>query len=111
VLAQTSETLSIPRDLTAVCLGKSTYARCGVVVNASPAEAEWRGRLTLEISNTAPVPVILYPGEGIAQMLFWRAEAVCEVSYADRRGRYQDQRRVTPPFVRSSPLEKDMPHA
>lgn len=102
VLAQTIEELSIPRDLTAVCLGESTYARCGVVVNTTPAEAEWRGRLTLEISNTAPVPLILYPGEGIAQMLFWRAAEACEVSYADRRGRYQDQRRVTPPLVRST---------
>jgi dCTP deaminase len=68
VPAQTIEELAIPRDLTAVCLGKSTYTRGGVVVNTTPAEAEWRGRLTLEISNTAPVPVILYPGEGITQM-------------------------------------------
>jgi dCTP deaminase len=105
MLAQTIEELSIPRDLTAVCLGKSTYARCGVVVNTTPAEAEWSGHLTLEISNTAPVLVIPYPGEGIAQMLFWRAADACEVSYADRRGRYQDQRRVTPPLVRSTVKE------
>jgi dCTP deaminase len=68
VLAHTIERLSIPRDLTAVCLGTSTYARCGVVVHTTPAEDEWRGHLTREISHTAPVPVILYPGEGIAQM-------------------------------------------
>jgi hypothetical protein len=96
MLAQTIEEFCLPRDLTAGCLGKSTYARCGVVVNTTPAEAEWRGHLTLEISHTAPIPVILYPGEGIAQMLFWRAADACEVSYADRRGRAFSHRMLSP---------------
>jgi dCTP deaminase len=102
VLAETVEYLEIPRDVVAICVGKSTYARCGIIVNVTPLEPEWRGRVTIEISNTTPLPAKIYAGEGIAQILFLRAGATCEVSYADKRGKYQDQKGLTLPFVQGS---------
>lgn len=98
-LAETVETFSIPRDILAICMGKSTYARCGIIVNVTPLEPEWRGKITLEISNTTPLPAKIYANEGIAQILFLRADQVCKVSYADKKGRYQDQKGLTLPFV------------
>jgi dCTP deaminase len=98
-LAETVEYFEIPRDVLAVCLGKSTYARCGVIVNITPLEPEWRGKITIEISNTTPLPAKIYANEGIAQILFFRAEAVCRTSYADKKGKYQDQKGLTLPFV------------
>ena len=102
-LAETIEYLEIPRDVLAICLGKSTYARCGIIVNVTPLEPEWRGRVTIEISNTTPLPAKIYAGEGIAQMLFFRAADLCRTSYADKKGKYQDQTGLTLPFV--SPRE------
>ncbi|MBL8792568.1 MAG: dCTP deaminase [Planctomycetia bacterium] len=98
-LAETVETFEIPRDILAICLGKSTYARCGIIVNVTPLEPEWRGRITIEISNTTPLPAKIYAGEGIAQILFVRGDAICRVSYADKKGKYQDQPGLTLPFV------------
>lgn len=98
-LAETIEYMEIPRDVLGVCLGKSTYARCGIIVNVTPLEPEWRGRVTIEISNTTPLPAKIYAGEGIAQMLFLKGEAVCKSSYADKKGKYQDQPGLTLPFV------------
>jgi len=98
-LAETVEYFEIPRDLLAICLGKSTYARCGIIVNITPLEPEWRGKITLEISNTTPLPAKIYAEEGIAQIIFLRADQVCQVSYADKKGRYQDQKGLTLPFV------------
>jgi dCTP deaminase len=98
-LAETVEYLEIPRDLIVVCVGKSTYARCGIIVNVTPLEPEWRGRVTIEISNTTPLPAKIYSGEGIAQMLFFKGEGICKVSYADKKGKYQDQAGLTLPFV------------
>jgi len=98
-LAETVEYLEIPRDVLGVCVGKSTYARCGIIVNVTPLEPEWRGRVTIEISNTTPLPAKIYSGEGIAQMLFFKGEAVCKTSYADKKGKYQDQIGLTLPFV------------
>jgi dCTP deaminase len=99
VLAETVEYLEIPRDVIAICVGKSTYARCGIIVNVTPLEPEWRGRITIEISNTTPLPAKIYAGEGIAQILFFRADSPCQTSYADKQGKYQDQRGLTLPFV------------
>jgi dCTP deaminase len=101
-LAETVEYLELPRDILAVCVGKSTYARCGIIVNVTPLEPEWRGKVTIEISNTTPLPAKIYAGEGIAQIVFLRADQVCEVSYADKRGKYQDQKGLTLPFVTGS---------
>lgn len=98
-LAETVEFLEIPRDVIGVCVGKSTYARCGIIVNVTPLEPEWRGRVTIEISNTTPLPAKIYAGEGIAQILFLRTDAVCRTSYADKKGKYQDQPGLTLPFV------------
>lgn len=98
-LAETVETFTIPRDILAICMGKSTYARCGIIVNVTPLEPEWRGKITLEISNTTPLPARIYANEGIAQILFLRADQVCRTSYADKKGRYQDQKGLTLPFV------------
>ena len=100
-LAETIEYLEIPRNVIGVCVGKSTYARCGIIVNVTPLEPEWRGRVTIEISNTTPLPAKIYAGEGIAQMLFIQGVAVCKVSYADKKGKYQDQQGLTLPFVAS----------
>ncbi|MBX9580409.1 MAG: dCTP deaminase [Gemmataceae bacterium] len=101
-LAETVEYLEIPRDILCVCVGKSTYARCGIIVNVTPLEPEWRGRVTIEISNTTPLPAKIYAGEGIAQIIFLRAEGVCRTSYADKKGKYQDQAGLTLPFVPGS---------
>ncbi len=98
-LAETVEWFEIPRDVLAICLGKSTYARCGIIVNVTPLEPEWRGRVTMEISNTAPLPARIYANEGIAQMVFLKADRVCAVSYADKKGKYQDQAGLTLPRV------------
>jgi len=98
-LAETVEYLEIPRDVLGICVGKSTYARCGIIVNVTPLEPEWRGKITLEISNTTPLPAKIYANEGIAQILFLRTEAVCQTSYADKKGKYQDQKGLTLPFV------------
>jgi len=98
-LAETVEYFEIPRDILAICMGKSTYARCGIIVNVTPLEPEWRGKITMEISNTTPLPARIYANEGIAQILFLRADAVCQASYADKKGKYQDQKGLTLPFV------------
>ena len=98
-LAETVEYLEIPRNIIAICVGKSTYARCGIIVNVTPLEPEWRGKITLEISNTTPLPAKVYANEGIAQILFFKADAPCEKSYADKKGKYQDQKGLTLPFV------------
>jgi dCTP deaminase len=96
-LAATMEYFRIPRDILVVCVGKSTYARCGIIVNVTPLEPEWCGHLTLEISNTTPLPAKIYSCEGLAQLLFFQGDQVPEVTYASRQGKYQDQRGVTPP--------------
>jgi dCTP deaminase len=98
-LAETVETFSIPRDVLAICVGKSTYARCGIIVNVTPLEPEWRGKVTIEISNTTPLPAKIYANEGIAQMIFLRADRVCQTSYADKKGKYQDQKGLMLPKV------------
>jgi dCTP deaminase len=102
-LAETVEYIEVPRDILCVCLGKSTYARCGIIVNVTPLEPEWRGKITIEISNTTPLPAKIYAGEGIAQILFLRGEKVCQTSYGDKRGKYQDQKGLTLPFVQGHP--------
>lgn len=96
-LARTVEYFRIPRNVLTVCLGKSTYARCGLIVNVTPFEPEWRGYVTLEISNTTPLPAKIYANEGIAQVLFFEADEVCEVSYADKKGKYQNQKSIMLP--------------
>lgn len=96
-LARTVEHFKIPRNVLTVCLGKSTYARCGIIVNVTPLEPEWEGHVTLEFSNTTPLPAKIYANEGVAQMLFFESDEVCETSYADRNGKYQGQRGVTLP--------------
>ena len=96
-LARTVEYFKIPRDTLVVCLGKSTYARCGIIVNVTPLEPEWEGHVTLEFSNTTPLPAKIYANEGVAQMLFYQSDEVCETSYKDRGGKYQGQRGVTLP--------------
>jgi len=98
-LCETVETFRIPRDVLVVCVGKSTYARCGIIVNVTPLEPEWRGKVTIEISNTTPLPAKIYANEGIAQMIFLKAEDVCEISYADKQGKYQDQTGLVLPKV------------
>ena len=105
-LARTVEYFRIPRNVLTICLGKSTYARCGIIVNVTPLEPEWRGRITIEISNTTPLPAKIYAGEGIAQILFLRTGAPCRTSYADRQGKYQDQQGLTLPFVLGSNGQK-----
>lgn len=97
MLAATLEKFAIPRDILAMCVGKSSYARCGLIVNVTPLEPEWEGYLTLEISNTTPLPARIYSGEGVAQLLFFLADQPCEVSYADRKGKYQGQTELTLP--------------
>ena len=98
-LARTVEYFRIPRDVLTVCLGKSTYARCGIIVNVTPFEPEWEGTATLEISNTTPLPAKIYANEGIAQVLFFQSDERCETSYADKQGKYQAQREVTLPRI------------
>lgn len=99
VLATSLEYFRIPRDVIVICLGKSTYARCGIVVNVTPLEPEWEGHVTIEISNTSPLPAKLYANEGIAQLLFLGAEELCETSYADKTGKYQAQKGITLPKI------------
>lgn len=98
-LARTVEYFRIPRNVLTICLGKSTYARCGIIVNVTPLEPEWEGHVTLEFSNTTPLPAKIYANEGVAQMLFLEADQVCEISYKDRGGKYQGQCGVTLPEV------------
>jgi dCTP deaminase len=96
-LAKTVEYFRIPRDVLTVCVGKSTYARCGLIVNVTPFEPEWEGFVTLEISNTTPLPAKVYANEGISQVLFFQSDESCEVSYADKKGKYQRQQGLTLP--------------
>jgi dCTP deaminase len=98
-LARSVEYFRIPRSVITLCVGKSTYARCGIITNVTPFEPEWEGFVTLEISNTTPLPAKVYAGEGIAQVIFFESEEECEVSYADRKGKYQRQTGVTPPML------------
>ena len=98
-LGRSVEYFRIPRDVMTICLGKSTYARCGIITNVTPLEPEWEGHVTLEISNTTPLPARIYANEGIAQVLFLGADELCEVSYKDKKGKYQNQRGVTLPRV------------
>lgn len=96
-LARTVEYFSIPRSILTICVGKSTYARCGIIVNVTPFEPEWEGFVTLEISNTTPLPAKIYANEGIAQVLFFDGDEICETSYADRKGKYQKQQSILLP--------------
>jgi len=98
-LARTVEYFRIPRNVLTICVGKSTYARCGIIVNVTPFEPEWEGHATLEISNTTPLPARIYAGEGIAQVIFFEADQVCERSYADKQGKYQGQQEITLPRI------------
>jgi len=100
VLGRSVEYFRIPRDVLVICLGKSTYARCGIVVNVTPLEPEWEGYVTIEISNTAPMPARLYADEGIAQIIFIQGAEMCEKSYADKKGKYQAQKKITPAKVK-----------
>ncbi len=99
VLAKSIEYFRIPRSVLTVCLGKSSYARCGLIVNVTPFEPEWEGYVTLEISNTTPLPAKIYANEGISQVLFFEADEVCDVSYADKKGKYQNQIGLTLPKI------------
>jgi dCTP deaminase len=99
VLARTVEYFRIPRNILTICVGKSTYARCGLIVNVTPFEPEWEGYVTLEISNTTPLPARVYAYEGIAQVIFLAAEDICSVSYADRNGKYQKQQGIAMPRI------------
>ena len=103
-LARTVEYFKIPRNTLTICLGKSTYARCGIIVNVTPLEPEWEGHVTLEFSNTTPLPAVIYAGEGVAQFIFLEADQVCQTSYKDRNGKYQGQTGVTLPRVDSEHL-------
>jgi dCTP deaminase len=96
-LGRSVEYFRIPRDVLAICFGKSTYARCGIVVNVTPLEPEWEGYVTISISNTTPYPAKIYSNEGISQVLFLGTDEVCETSYADKSGKYQAQKEITPP--------------
>jgi dCTP deaminase len=96
-LTRTIEYFRVPRDILVICLGKSTYARCGIIVNVTPLEPEWEGHVTIEISNTTPLPAKIYANEGICQFLFLKGDRPCETSYADRAGKYMKQRGVTLP--------------
>ncbi|MCS6992457.1 MAG: dCTP deaminase [Anaerolineales bacterium] len=96
-LARSVEYFRIPRGVLTVCLGKSTYARCGIIVNVTPFEPEWSGYVTLEISNTTPLPAKIYANEGLAQVLFFEADEECEISYADKKGKYQNQKSIVLP--------------
>jgi len=96
-LARSVERFRIPRDILTICLGKSTYARCGIIVNVTPLEPEWEGYVTLEFSNSTPLPARIHANEGVCQVIFLEADSVCEVSYKDRKGKYQNQTGVTLP--------------
>ncbi|MCK4657729.1 MAG: dCTP deaminase [candidate division Zixibacteria bacterium] len=99
VLARTVEYFRIPRNILTICLGKSTYARCGIIVNVTPFEPEWEGYATLEVSNTTPLPAKIYANEGIAQIVFFEASEICKVSYKDKKGKYQAQSDITLPKI------------
>jgi dCTP deaminase len=99
-LARSVEYFKIPRDVLTICVGKSTYARCGIIVNVTPFEPEWEGFVTLEISNTTPLPAKIYANEGLCQILFFQSDEVCEVSYADRKGKYQSQQGIVLPKMK-----------
>lgn len=98
-LARTVEYFKIPKDVLVICLGKSTYARCGIIVNVTPLEPEWEGHVTLEFSNTTPLPAKIYANEGVCQFLFFKGDSVCETSYKDRAGKYMKQQGVTLPKI------------
>ena len=98
-LARTVEYFKIPRNVLTICLGKSTYARCGIIVNVTPFEPEWEGFATLEISNTTPLPARIYANEGIAQVIFFQSDEPCRISYADKKGKYQAQIEITLPRI------------
>jgi dCTP deaminase len=98
-LARSVEYFRIPRNVLTLCIGKSTYARCGIIVNVTPFEPEWEGYVTLEISNTTPLPAKIYADEGLAQVLFFEADETCETSYADRKGKYMKQKAITCPMM------------
>jgi dCTP deaminase len=98
-LAVSMEYFRIPRNILTLCIGKSTYARCGIIVNVTPFEPEWEGYVTIEISNTTPLPAKIYANEGIAQVLFMEAKEICEISYADRAGKYMKQEGITVPMI------------
>ena len=100
VLAKTIEYFRIPRDVLVICLGKSTYARCGIIVNVTPFEPEWEGHVTLEISNTTPLPAKIYSNEGLCQVLFFESDELCETSYKDKKGKYQNQTGITLPKIK-----------
>ena len=102
VLARTVEYFRIPRDVLVICVGKSTYARCGIIVNVTPLEPEWEGHVTLEFSNTTPLPAKIYAMEGACQFIFLKGDQNCEVSYHDRRGKYMKQEGVTLPWVKNN---------
>jgi len=97
ILARTVEYFKIPRNILTICLGKSTYARCGIIVNVTPFEPEWEGYATLEISNTTPLPAKIYANEGIAQIIFLESDEICQTSYKDKKGKYQAQKKITLP--------------
>ncbi|MBS1271625.1 MAG: dCTP deaminase [Candidatus Marinimicrobia bacterium] len=99
-LARSVEYFRIPRNILTICLGKSTYARCGIIVNVTPFEPEWEGHVTLEISNTTPLPAKIYSNEGLCQVIFFESDEECRVSYKDKKGKYQAQRGITPAQVR-----------
>jgi dCTP deaminase len=99
-LARSVEYFKIPRDILTICVGKSTYARCGIIVNVTPFEPEWEGFVTLEISNTTPLPAKIYANEGLCQILFFQSDEPCETSYADRKGKYQAQTGIVLPMVK-----------
>lgn len=94
VLGKSVEYFRIPRNIITICFGKSTYARCGIIVNVTPFEPEWEGYVTMEISNTAPIPAKIYANEGLCQVIFLESEEICRISYADRKGKYQAQRKI-----------------
>jgi dCTP deaminase len=98
-LGRSVEYFRVPRNIMTICVGKSTYARCGIITNVTPLEPEWEGFITLEISNTTPLPAKIYANEGIAQILFFESDEVCEISYGDRKGKYQGQQGITIPKV------------
>ena len=98
-LGRSVEYFRIPRNVLTICVGKSTYARCGIITNVTPFEPEWEGFVTLEISNTTPLPAKIYANEGIAQVLFFESDEECLTSYADKKGKYQGQRGITPPKI------------
>ena len=99
-LARSVEYFKIPRNVLTICLGKSTYARCGIIVNVTPFEPEWEGHVTLEISNTTPLPAKIYSNEGLCQVLFFESDELCETSYKDKKGKYQKQTGITLPKIK-----------